>query len=129
MAAETRQRTGRTAAPARTAASAKAAPAKAAARKAAPSEVAVSEAAAPKARNVVPRRVRPANAAVPASADGGMPASTAPIRDDDIRMEAYLLWLNAGRPDGMDQAHWFEAERRLRARHASADPVMSAAAE
>jgi len=124
MAAETRQRTGRTAAPARTASR------KTTARTtAAPSEAPVSEAAASKPRKAAPHPRRPAKAAVPAPVDGGLPASAVRISDDDIRMEAYLLWLNAGRPDGMDQAHWFEAERRLRARHASADRVMSAAAE
>ncbi|MEZ2126196.1 MULTISPECIES: DUF2934 domain-containing protein [unclassified Sinorhizobium] len=36
-------------------------------------------------------------------------------RTEWIRMRAYALWEAAGRPDGCDQQHWFEAsvEREL----------------
>jgi hypothetical protein len=30
-----------------------------------------------------------------------------------ISVRAYQLWEQEGRPDGRDQAHWFEAERQL----------------
>jgi hypothetical protein len=30
-----------------------------------------------------------------------------------ISIRAYQLWEQEGRPDGRDQAHWFEAERQL----------------
>lgn len=31
----------------------------------------------------------------------------------EIRHAAYLLWLEAGRPHGRDQEHWFAAKERL----------------
>lgn len=29
-----------------------------------------------------------------------------------IREIAYQIWLDAGQPDGLDTAHWFEAEAK-----------------
>ena len=31
----------------------------------------------------------------------------------EIARTAYLIWEQEGRPHGRDQAHWFQAERRL----------------
>jgi len=31
-------------------------------------------------------------------------------------LRAYQLWLEAGRPHGEDEEHWYRAERELRAR-------------
>ncbi|ACJ01100.1 DUF2934 domain-containing protein [Rhodospirillum centenum] len=35
---------------------------------------------------------------------------------DEIRTEAYLLWLRDGQPSGRDLEHWLEAERIVRHR-------------
>lgn len=32
---------------------------------------------------------------------------------EQVSMRAYQLWEIEGRPDGRDQAHWFEAERQI----------------
>jgi len=34
-------------------------------------------------------------------------------REQRIRDEAYLLWVDAGRPEGEAKKHWYEAEQRL----------------
>lgn len=34
-------------------------------------------------------------------------------RETRIRDEAYRIWVEAGRPDGAEQEHWLEAERRV----------------
>lgn len=34
-------------------------------------------------------------------------------RDRRIRDEAYRIWVEAGRPEGGEQDHWLEAERRI----------------
>lgn len=38
----------------------------------------------------------------------------------DIQHEAYLLWIEEGRPEGRDQDHWFAARELLRHRHGRA---------
>jgi hypothetical protein len=35
------------------------------------------------------------------------------LKDEDIRRMAYEIWLAEGQPDGKDEEHWREAERRL----------------
>lgn len=40
-------------------------------------------------------------------------------RERRIRDEAYLLWVDAGRPDGEASSHWLEAEKRLEAEEAA----------
>lgn len=35
------------------------------------------------------------------------------IREEDIRARAYAIWEERGRPIGLDQEHWAEAEREL----------------
>jgi hypothetical protein len=49
-----------------------------------------------------------------------------------IQHEAYLLWLEAGRPAGHDVEHWLAARELLRHRHgrapAGAAPAQPAAA-
>lgn len=32
---------------------------------------------------------------------------------DDIAACAFLIWVGEGRPEGRDQAHWYEAEAQL----------------
>lgn len=34
-------------------------------------------------------------------------------RERQVRDEAYRLWDEAGRPEGRDDEHWFEAEKRV----------------
>ena len=34
--------------------------------------------------------------------------------EDQIRMRAYEIYLEAGAPDGMDVEHWLQAESELR---------------
>lgn len=54
-------------------------------------------------------------------ADAARPAPPAPAGPDiatrptheRIAVRAYEIWESRGRPDGADQAHWFEAERQL----------------
>jgi hypothetical protein len=36
------------------------------------------------------------------------------ITDEQIATRAYEIWLERGRPDGLDREHWLEAERQLR---------------
>jgi hypothetical protein len=43
-------------------------------------------------------------------------APTALPTHDEIALEAYCLYEQSGAEDGHDLDHWFEAERRLRAR-------------
>ena len=38
----------------------------------------------------------------------------------DIQHEAYLLWIEEGRPEGRDEEHWFAARELLRHRHGRA---------
>lgn len=38
----------------------------------------------------------------------------------EIQHEAYLLWIEEGRPEGRDQEHWFAARELLRHRHGRA---------
>jgi Protein of unknown function (DUF2934) len=33
--------------------------------------------------------------------------------DDEIRMQAYLMWENAGRPDGATDGFWYAAKEQL----------------
>ena len=40
-----------------------------------------------------------------------------------IRMRAYSLWEQAGRPDGTALAHWLEAEREAEATALPANPA------
>ncbi len=35
------------------------------------------------------------------------------LEPQSISIRAYQLWEEEGRPNGRDQAHWFEAEREL----------------
>jgi hypothetical protein len=37
--------------------------------------------------------------------------------ESEIQHEAYLLWIEEGRPEGRDQEHWFAARELLRHRH------------
>ena len=38
----------------------------------------------------------------------------------EIQHEAYLLWIEEGRPEGRDQCHWFAARELLRHSHGRA---------
>lgn len=40
--------------------------------------------------------------------------------DEEIQHVAYLLWIEAGRPHGCDEQHWFAARELLRHRVHSA---------
>lgn len=35
------------------------------------------------------------------------------VREDDIRGRAYEIWEANGRPEGLEQEHWFIAEQQL----------------
>jgi len=37
--------------------------------------------------------------------------------ENDIQHQAYLLWIEEGRPEGRDQEHWFAARELLRHHH------------
>lgn len=37
--------------------------------------------------------------------------------EDDVRERAYLLWIEAGSPDGRDVEFWFIAQRELAEKH------------
>ena len=55
------------------------------------------------------------------------PAVPAPEPTEaQIQHEAYLLWLEAGRPAGRDLEHWLAARELLRHRHGRA-PAATAA--
>jgi len=57
---------------------------------------------------------------------------TAPAEPDlteEVRTEAYLLWLGEGQPQGRDMEHWLQAESTVRRRHDSSAATMSQAAE
>lgn len=61
-------------------------------------------------RNSMPaRRPQPSNVAPLSSAAG---AATR----EKIAARAYEIWEKAGRPDGQHEAHWYQAERELKAR-------------
>lgn len=47
------------------------------------------------------------------------PVLTEPA-EAEIQHEAYLLWVEEGRPEGRDQEHWFAARELLRHRHGRA---------
>lgn len=38
------------------------------------------------------------------------------IDEEQIRVAAYMIWLNQGRPEGRAEEHWQEAEARAQAR-------------
>lgn len=42
--------------------------------------------------------------------------------DDEVAREAYSLYCERGHVDGHDVDDWFEAERRVKARHAASTP-------
>lgn len=42
-------------------------------------------------------------------------------REQRIRDEAYLLWVDAGRPEGEAKKHWYEAEKRLSVENGAVD--------
>ena len=50
----------------------------------------------------------------------------------EIQHAAYLLWIEEGRPEGCDQAHWFAAKEMLCHRHGrdahTRPPVLEVAA-
>ena len=37
------------------------------------------------------------------------------LSQEQVSLRAYQLWEMEGRPDGRDQAHWFEAVRQIQA--------------
>lgn len=41
---------------------------------------------------------------------------------DPVAVAAYHLWEQAGRPDGLDQEHWYRATEQLRPRAGSGSP-------
>jgi hypothetical protein len=47
------------------------------------------------------------------------------FRDEQIALEAYYLWLKAGRPAGRDQEFWFDAEKTLQRIKRKQTTVMS----
>lgn len=50
-----------------------------------------------------------------------MKTNTKPARTDpteaEIQHAAYLLWIEAGQPEGRDSEHWFAAKEMLCHRH------------
>jgi len=36
-----------------------------------------------------------------------------PNRKERVRQQAYLIWLEEGRPEGRDKEHWEQAERMV----------------
>ncbi len=53
-------------------------------------------------------------AADPCASSSSRPTPEEPrLSHADVARRAYLIWCDNGRPDGCDQAHWFEAERSL----------------
>jgi len=100
--------------------------------------VAVAEEAA-----VKPKRARAAKLAAEAPADAApkaartrkptATASSAPVPTadpslplDEVRTEAYLIWLGEGQPHGRDEAHWIMAEEIVRTRLSGAPALMAA---
>jgi len=75
------------------------------------------EAAAP-ADTATPAPAAPA--AAPAVANDVAPATLEPTAEPDlleeVRTEAYLIWLGCGQPDGRQDEHWAMAESIVRAR-------------
>jgi len=56
-----------------------------------------------------------------------MGAGTDPHLEEAIRLRAYHLWEQAGRPDGQHEAHWQQAAAELdmqRGHHAQKKPVI-----
>jgi len=46
----------------------------------------------------------------------------------EIQHTAYLLWVEAGQPEGLDQQHWFAAREMLRGKSRGAKPHRRTAA-
>jgi DUF2934 family protein len=53
---------------------------------------------------------------------------TEPNRDEEIRQLAYLLWQEAGCPEGNDVQHWLKAEAIWLNDHRAAKPAKAAKA-
>lgn len=49
----------------------------------------------------------------------------APFSSEQIAEQARLIWERAGRPDGRDLEHWFQAEYELRLQRAYCDQTQA----
>lgn len=84
-------------------------------------------AASPRADEAAPRDVTSVNdgfrssdtpVAIEQSSEVGRPAS---VDDDEIRRQAYALYLSRGGGDGSDLSDWLEAERIVRLRRGGSE--------
>jgi hypothetical protein len=57
---------------------------------------------------------KPAPVMTPSAAPVKAAAPAAAVTAEDIRVNAYLKWLDAGKPEGDGFNFWVEAERELR---------------
>ena len=58
-----------------------------------------------------------------------MPTSKRTTPEEEVRARAHEIWLQQGRPDGHDLAHWQQAEAELAGKKPRAAPPQRAAAK